>query len=81
MVTVYIYAVSLKDTIQQPLYKQSCYWLRETIATCECLWDLPKSLSISVSNVTWHVPAIVRIAIRRHCVKGFQLYTIVQDSY
>lgn len=62
MVTVYIRAVRLEDTVQQPLDEQSCYWLRETIATAECLWDLPKSLSISVSNGTWHVPAIVRIA-------------------
>lgn len=80
-ISLQIYAVRLKDAIQQPLYKHSRYQLRKTIAASECLGDLPKSLSISVSNVTWRVLAAVRAAIRHRCAEGFQRYAIVQDRY
>lgn len=78
MMSVYFCAVRLKDADS---HCTILYWIGEIVATPGCLWDVPKSLSISASNVTWHVPAIVSIAVRHPCVTGFQLYTIVQDSY
>jgi len=71
---------SLKDTIQKPLYTQSCYWLRETVAMFECLWGLPKSLSISVAILLGMFQQLSEL-LSDTTVKGFQLYAIVQDSY